>query len=37
MWDITFCSKKDCTNKECKRNQSNVTGSQYISIADLCK
>ena len=23
-YDITFCSKKDCKNKECKRNQKNI-------------
>lgn len=24
-YDITFCSKLDCNNLECKRNQKNIS------------
>lgn len=41
-YDITFCSKKDCSNKECERNQSNVDKvevmiRQGISISNFEK
>ena len=35
--DITFCSKRNCTNKECLRNQNNYDlsniGNKPISIS----
>ena len=38
-YDITFCSKTDCKNKECRRNQNNYQfshmGNVYISIAEF--
>lgn len=42
--DITFCSKTNCKNKECKRNQNHLWGIvelvrlyHPISIADFKK
>lgn len=29
-YDITFCSKKNCPNKKCKRNQSNIEEIEYL-------
>ena len=35
-YDITFCSKKNCPNKECKRNQNNIEDEErLISIAEF--
>ena len=39
-YDITFCSKLDCNNLECKRNQSNIEEEiKYIWQGDFkdCK
>ena len=37
-YDITFCSKKNCPNKECKRNQINTEGrTQPIWIGNYEK
>ena len=35
--DITFCSRTECDNKKCKRNQNNydIPYDVYISIADF--
>ncbi len=30
-YDITFCSKKDCSNKECERNQQNIPKIKYLT------
>ena len=29
-YDITFCSKMDCKNLECKRNQQNIPKAEYM-------
>ena len=29
MWDITFCSKKECKHLECERNQKNIPEMEY--------
>lgn len=29
MWDITFCSKKECKNLKCERNQKNIPEMEY--------
>lgn len=29
-YDITFCSKKDCKNLECKRNKNNIPKVEYM-------
>ena len=36
-YDRTFCSKTDCKDKECRRNQNNYDFSNdiYISIAEF--
>ena len=38
-YDITFCSKLDCNNLECKRNQKNLIISEdevrFISISQF--
>ena len=31
-YDITFCSKKDCNNLECKRNQRNLPEIDNLRI-----
>lgn len=28
-YDITFCNKKDCSNRECERNQRNIPEIEY--------
>ena len=30
-YDITFCSKKNCKNLKCKRNQKNIPETEYIA------
>lgn len=39
MWDITFCSKLECKNLKCDRNQNNYdfrkAGNRPISIAEF--
>ena len=39
--DITYCSKKECTNLKCERNQRHlnpiIVGNHPISISDLYK
>ena len=39
MWYITFCSKKECKNLECERNQKNYNfmkaGNRPISITEF--
>lgn len=41
MWDITFCSKKECKNLKCERNQNNYNfmeaGNHPISIGEFRK
>jgi hypothetical protein len=41
MWDISFCSKKECKNRECLRNQKNynfkMAGNHPISISNFSK
>lgn len=35
-YDITFCSKNNCKNKECKRNQSKIEDiTRTICITDF--
>ncbi len=39
-YDITFCNKKNCKNKECKRNQANIKDTNmsiWISEFKECK
>ena len=28
-YDITFCSKKNCKNLKCERNQKNISDIEY--------
>lgn len=41
MWDITFCSKKECKNLKCERNQNNynfmMAENRPISIGEFKK
>ena len=41
MWDITFCSKKNCKHLKCERNQNIYdfvkAGNHPISIANFSK
>lgn len=29
MYDITFCTKIDCRNHKCERNQCNIPETEY--------
>lgn len=41
VWDKTFCSKTDCKNLKCDRNQNNynfaLAGNRPISISNFIK